>query len=1751
MTESSLSIKIDPAPAVAGGAEAKRALEGVKAAAVATEQSVEKLDRATGSFGATAERSSRRTTTLAEAAEQLRRQTEQATRMNGGLQQAVDALNRSLQAEALALGSVESATGRLRDAQGRFVKMTDDAARAALGAGGANDNLAGSLDHLKAKYVPLFAAQESYKSQLAEIAQLSRAGALTTVQWAEALDRARAGYAAQVAGLNGVAQASQRVWTNTGNITAQFQDVAVMLASGQSPFITAMQQGTQLALALDGENKGVKGALKSVGAGFLGLLSPMTLVSIGAIALGGTAVQALMSIGGEVETLDNRIKRHADLVKSLRDAYGLAKEGAEEYARDSAAVIESQLRGTTRRLAAELKDLTKEFLDRSTAGPTRISPVPGIDLEFADGVGAATVKYRAFEEAIARLQSSLDAGSPKIREFREEISQIERTTTDQTVKKLANEILETTKRAAYLEARLFGAANGIQALDAKARASLANMESFRRALSDISSVEPVHLSKWDEALQAHATAIEKARGNTRLMEEADQRLLDVQGRIISEEQRENEITRKQIELSNARTAADRARLSGELELLQSSREMSSADAAVERAALRRLEVTEAARRQMADMLTVQGQEIELLAIERANVGKSADEVERLLAAKRAEHDLINAGLPLRSREGQLYVDNAQKIAANRAELDRFKQQVESVASVLTNALQDAFTTAGASLGTFLTSLGKGFSGVGFQGLQTNLISPLLSGNNTATLTALTDAIKTGSTQGVTAGWDKLASSVKGNGPVFGASYGQAGMTGLVAGLGGYSTGYQSQSPLMGALGGAMGGLGAGLATGNPIMAAAGAVIGGIAGLIGGITGAADAAAEKLRQATKAWNQQKDAIEAWKAEMTDGGMGSLAAWRAENKATAVKAMQLAREADMPREAREIQKAFREGWKDTVQDFKATIDGLIASLESGAGPSGPFMAAAAAIDELGKTLAGLVSDAETANESVRDVRKAGAAYALGLLNPQDQSEFASRLAEVQGAAAGLKDVLIDLGMSAEDAGKAVRGELNEALRTLRGDFKASLTARINDAQGNGYLNDLADAERQRGLDLKDAKAVGIDKSLVQNAYEATVRDIIEGADLTSEALADLQRQFPDLASVIADLGSTVSDELDNLKQSIADFVLDLKLGPQSALSPGDQFAAAQKAYGDTLAKAQGGDTAALGNLQGVAQAYLSASQGMFASGPQYAAIFNDVLAQLGKIGAVPGFARGGRVRGRGGPQDDAIPALLSDGEFVVNAQAAARHEATLVAMNTGVADPVGRLRRSAGIGRRNRFLPTLWGSLGEYWLPGDGAGSGGSIGGAIGGGSPPGTGGLAPGVGSGGGGYMPGPGSAPTPGSGGGGFVGPIDHGLDRDVPGTPPGPNPDAQPVNPGPIVGDYTTGGTFGGGPFTTGGGFGGVYGTGTGTFGPPGLGTPNQPTSGAPHSIPGMPHGIADGGFPLGGYPGFGQTGTMTPQEIADQIDDNGYFGRNGRGVPFHPGQLTPAMPTSVNPILDQIRQDLKKGTLKASFMSLASIGAMVQDIVGLTAYAGLTPAQIGAGSLFGITDPAVIGASFNADGTANYSNRDSYNYTPHNLGDVPYNSGGFDGSPGSASTPGANNDGPGALGGVNDGSQPYALGGWVRGPGSSTSDSIAARLSAGEFVVRASQAEQWAPVLEAINSGHWPGSAGAGNDNHDDWGPVVDELRLLRAEQAQSREEIRRLNEVIETLAKAGVRSAVAAETLAGDREPAGQQRAQGGRR
>lgn len=128
-----------------------------------------------------------------------------------------------------------------------------------------------SLDELRAKYVPLFAAQQRYQQQLDEIARAERIGAISAAEAAAA--RARLGQvsAAGAGATNAFAAANDNASRSTsrfgqvmGQAGFQVQDFASQVMAGGNAMVAFGQQGSQL-LGIFGTGGAIAGAVLTVG----------------------------------------------------------------------------------------------------------------------------------------------------------------------------------------------------------------------------------------------------------------------------------------------------------------------------------------------------------------------------------------------------------------------------------------------------------------------------------------------------------------------------------------------------------------------------------------------------------------------------------------------------------------------------------------------------------------------------------------------------------------------------------------------------------------------------------------------------------------------------------------------------------------------------------------------------------------------------------------------------------------------------------------------------------------------------------------------------------------------------------------------------------------------------------------------------------------------------------------------------------------------------------------------------------------------------------------------------------------------------------------------------------------------------------------------------------------------------------------------------------------------------------------------
>jgi len=308
----------------------------------------------------------------------------------------------------------------------------------------------------------------------------------------------------------------------TANLAAQFQDIGVQLASGTSPLTVALQQGTQIAAVLGESRGGAAGAVKSLGAAFASVISPLSLATIGIIALGGAAIQYITGASEDVETLDDHLKAHGEIIKSLKDAYGEAAEGLDQYAKESTRVLETQIRVQIVKLTEDLRNAANEIAKTvNTAAPAFTDMATGIgfggvDLTVSD-------KFKAFADAIKRFTDEAAAGTPNVKAFREAISEIERQNLgDEQIRKVAGELLSMSDKALTAENALRSMQRAISLTGEVASGQVNRVKDLISALRELAGIAMPTLSDADRAAEAYRKAIESAQtpGERRQADEA-------------------------------------------------------------------------------------------------------------------------------------------------------------------------------------------------------------------------------------------------------------------------------------------------------------------------------------------------------------------------------------------------------------------------------------------------------------------------------------------------------------------------------------------------------------------------------------------------------------------------------------------------------------------------------------------------------------------------------------------------------------------------------------------------------------------------------------------------------------------------------------------------------------------------------------------------------------------------------------------------------------------------------------------------------------------------------------------------------------------------------------------------------------------------------------------------------------------------------------------------------------------------------
>jgi len=171
-------------------------------------------------------------------------------------------------------------------------------------------------------------------------------GAISVAQYDAALSTLQSGMVRSAGASQQFGKTMAASSQHTTNLMFQFQDMAMMLAAGQNPLMLAMQQGTQVSGVFHQMEMSGQSAFQGIKGGLLAMVSPMSLLTIGAIAGGAALVQWGMSAlgaGSNVKTFQENIDAAQSSIDNLRTVTDLYSEDGLERLRQKYGEVNAEI----------------------------------------------------------------------------------------------------------------------------------------------------------------------------------------------------------------------------------------------------------------------------------------------------------------------------------------------------------------------------------------------------------------------------------------------------------------------------------------------------------------------------------------------------------------------------------------------------------------------------------------------------------------------------------------------------------------------------------------------------------------------------------------------------------------------------------------------------------------------------------------------------------------------------------------------------------------------------------------------------------------------------------------------------------------------------------------------------------------------------------------------------------------------------------------------------------------------------------------------------------------------------------------------------------------------------------------------------------------------------------------------------------------------------------------------------------------
>jgi phage-related minor tail protein len=280
-------------------------------------------------------------------------------------------------------------------------------------AAAAQDRMASSAKMLLAELYPEQAALTALTAHLQEYNVMLSQGLISQDAHTAAGDRAQKNYnyIAENAAKAGKGMRLSRF--EMQNLSYQLNDIAVMTASGQAPFVMLMQQGMQIAQIIGPQ--GLAGGMKSLGVSILSFVTnPTNLTVLAFAALAAGAVYAYQQMGSGLPKIEDMLKSQKTILDDLSKSYAEIGLKVAGISGPNQKVISLEARLNIEQSKKRITQDLEELLKGNTP----------VEIRTPHGTGYLNKEYLPFSSALKELNKEIKDGAPDFDRFREAIAKI-------------------------------------------------------------------------------------------------------------------------------------------------------------------------------------------------------------------------------------------------------------------------------------------------------------------------------------------------------------------------------------------------------------------------------------------------------------------------------------------------------------------------------------------------------------------------------------------------------------------------------------------------------------------------------------------------------------------------------------------------------------------------------------------------------------------------------------------------------------------------------------------------------------------------------------------------------------------------------------------------------------------------------------------------------------------------------------------------------------------------------------------------------------------------------------------------------------------------------------------------------------------------------------------------------------------------------------------------------------------------------